>query len=60
MINQEDSLFLIFDIQEKLNNAIFNKQIVSKNSEIITKASNILNIPVLITEQYPQGLGKTI
>ena len=50
----------MIDIQEKLLNAVFNKEVVEKNSNIIAKAGNILNIPIIVTEQYPKGLGTTV
>ena len=56
----KNTAILVIDIQEKLLNAVFNKDILLKNSEIIAKVSNILEIPVFITEQYPQGLGNTV
>ena len=59
-LNTEDSLILCIDIQEKLLNAACHKDIVSKNSKIISQAAEILEIPMIITEQYPKGLGKTI
>ena len=59
MLNIEDSLFLIIDIQEKLVNMLENKDIV-KNAFVISKACNELEIPVIITEQYPKGLGSTL
>lgn len=60
ILNQENTQILIIDIQEKLLNASFNKEIIEKKSEIISKAATILNIPVIVTEQYPKGLGETI
>lgn len=60
ILNQEDSLLLIIDIQEKLLNAVFNKDILEKNAIILSKTANILDLPVVITEQYPKGLGETI
>lgn len=60
ILNQEDSLILIVDIQEKLINATFNKDIIKEKAKILAKAANILNIPIIITEQYPQGLGSTL
>ena len=59
-LNLEDSLVLIIDIQEKLLNAVFNKEKVEKKSAIIAETAKILGIPVVITEQYPKGLGNTI
>ena len=52
-LNIEDSLVLIIDIQDRLLNAVFNKELVQKKSAIIARAAGILNIPVIVTEQYP-------
>ena len=60
IINQDNCLFLIIDIQEKLLNAVFNKESLEKKASILSKAANLLNIPLLVTEQYPKGLGETI
>lgn len=59
-LNAEESLILIIDVQEKLLNAVFNKEIVAGKTAIIAKASEILGIPVIVTEQYPKGLGNTV
>lgn len=56
----ENTGLLIIDIQEKLLNAVFNKSIVEKKAQIIAKASNILKLPIFVTEQYPNGLGETV
>lgn len=60
LLNTENSLLLIIDIQEKLLKAQYNKENIQRNSVILTKAAKILNIPIVVSEQYPQGLGKTI
>ena len=60
ILNSENSVVMIIDVQEKLLNAVFNKTSLEKKAEIITKSANILNIPVIVTEQYPKGLGYTI
>lgn len=60
ILNERNSLVLIIDIQDKLINASFNKSVIEKNAVIMAKAANILGIPVLVTEQYPKGLGSTI
>ena len=59
ILNQNNCLIMIIDIQEKLLNAVFNKEILEKNASIWAKSATTLNIPVLITEQYPKGLGNT-
>lgn len=60
LLNENNTLILIIDIQEKLLNAVFNKETVENFSKIITKTANILGIPTIITEQYPKSLGETV
>ena len=59
-LNIQDSLILIIDIQDKLIKAAFNQASIEKAASILAKTSKVLNIPVIITEQYPKGLGETI
>ena len=59
-LTENNTLFLIIDIQKKLLNAVFNKDLVKKKSSTIAKSISILEIPTIITEQYPQGLGETV
>ncbi len=58
-LNQDDCLLLLIDVQEKLV-AMLEKNTVVKKSNILIQSANILGIPTIITEQYPQGLGKTV
>ncbi len=60
ILNQDKCALMIIDVQEKLLNAVFNKEQVKKNAEILANAASILEIPIYITEQYPKGLGSTI
>jgi len=60
VLNENESLVLIIDFQEKLINAAFNKNIIETKSIIMAKTANILKIPTIVTEQYPKGLGGTI
>ena len=60
ILDVEKSLVLIIDVQEKLLNAVFNKDIVEKKSKILVKAASLLDVPIIISEQYPKGLGESI
>ncbi len=60
ILNEKTSQVLIIDVQERLLNAAFNKQTLEKKSVILSSAASILGIPVIVTEQYPKGLGNTI
>ncbi|MBC7088521.1 MAG: hydrolase [Tissierellales bacterium] len=59
-IDKENTIMLMIDIQERLAPAIFNSQEIIKNQKILIKGLNKLNIPIIYTEQYPKGLGKTL
>ena len=51
-LSAENSLVLIIDIQERLVAAL-NKDIIVENAVKIASAAKALDIPVLLTEQYP-------
>ena len=59
IINPKKTAFILIDLQEKFIPVINNIDEVINNSNILVKASEILKIPLLVTEQYPKGLGKT-
>lgn len=60
LLNRESSALLVVDIQQKLIPAIESAdQVVNKSSQLI-QAANILELPFLVSEQYPSGLGHTV
>ena len=60
ILDDAKTQLLIIDVQEKLLNAVFNKDIVGKKSRILVKVAEILGLPIVVTEQYPQGLGESV
>lgn len=56
----EDTVLMLIDIQEKLVPAMPYGQKVIQNTNILIAAADKLNIPIIATEQYPRGLGKTV
>jgi nicotinamidase-related amidase len=54
------SLFLLVDLQEKLFPFVARREEVLKNIQLLLKFASIMKIPVLVTEHYPKGLGRTI
>jgi len=60
IIDRNDAAFIMIDIQEKFLPVIHNIEEVINYSKILVKSSEILGIPLVVTEQYPKGLGKTI
>ena len=59
-ILKEDTAGLFIDIQEKLFPHIADKEILERNLIRLLEGLRILEIPVLVTEQYTKGLGVTI
>lgn len=59
MLDRKDSLLLIIDEQEKLVKTL-DKDIVLARTSTLAKAAKIMEIPTILTEQYPKGLGHTV
>lgn len=60
LLDKERSVLLIIDIQEKFRNTIPDLHTVIRNTLVLIKAAELLGIPVIVSEQYPQGLGRTV
>ena len=60
LLSADQTLLIAIDIQERLLPAIHDGARVQRNAEILLQAANILQIPALLTEQYPKGLGRTL
>ncbi len=56
----QDSVLVIVDIQERIIPKIFDSRTVVSNAVALIKSAKILDIPIIVTEQYPKGLGLTI
>lgn len=60
ILNQEESVLMIVDIQERLVPVMkYGKQVIDNTNTLISIAKS-LEIPMIITEQYPKGLGQTV
>ncbi len=58
-LERTDSVLLIIDVQEKLLKVMKVKEEVVKNCLHLIELAKTYNIPILVTEQYPKGLGQT-
>ena len=59
-ILKEHSAGMIMDIQEKLFPHIHEHERLADKTEILIRGLKILDIPLMVTEQYTKGLGFTI
>jgi len=58
----ETSVFVVVDMQEKLVAAMDGQEAsrMISRQKIMLAAARELQIPVIVTEQYPKGLGRTV
>lgn len=57
----ESAVLVIVDIQTRLGEAMPEKVLnrVLQNTALLSRAAGLLDVPVMVTEQYPEGLGPT-
>ncbi|HSQ77415.1 MAG TPA: hydrolase [Nitrospirota bacterium] len=59
-LDKEDTVLLIVDIQEKLAAVMTEKDKVVRNNLHLIELAKMISMPVMVTEQYPRGLGPTV
>jgi len=60
LIDERDTVLVIIDIEEKLYRVMVHRERLVSNVVKLIKLCRMLKIPILVTEQYPKGLGRTI
>jgi len=59
-ITREQTCALLVDVQERLFPHMFERGDLERNLQILLRGLQILDIPLLATQQYTKGLGPTI
>lgn len=59
VMNRENTLAIMVDMQEKLLAAMPDRAALAERTGILLKGLKILDIPVIVTQQYTKGLGNT-
>ena len=60
LIRPDDSALIVIDMQTRLVPAMLAPARTLKAAILLVEAAQELQIPVLLTEQYPKGLGRTV
>lgn len=60
LIRAADSALIVIDMQERLVPAMQAPARTLKNTRKLIAAARELGVPTILTEQYPQGLGRTV
>lgn len=60
LLERERSRLLMVDVQERLLPAMSDAALVLRNGSRLLEAARTMAVPVLVSEQYPAGLGHTV
>lgn len=60
MLTINNTALVVVDVQGKLAQLMYQKEDLYKNLERLIKGAQVLQIPIVLTEQYPKGLGPTV
>jgi nicotinamidase-related amidase len=60
VLQRDRSAFVIVDIQERFRPAVREFDRVASGAAVLARAAGILGIPLVASEQYPKGLGRTV
>ncbi len=60
LLPTQSSCLAVIDVQEKLIPAIDQAQAVLRSCRFLLQIAQLLKVPILLTEQYPRGLGRTV
>lgn len=59
-IRRDKAVIVVIDIQERLLPAMKNQTEIARKAAMLIRGARILGTPILVTEQYPKGLGRTV
>jgi len=59
-LSPANSMFFLCDVQEKFRTAMPHMPHLIASCKALLSGAEILKVPVVVTEQYPKGLGRTL
>lgn len=60
ILDRDRAALVVVDVQEAFRKAVRHFSGVAKRSAVLVQGAQVLGVPVIVTEQYPQGLGETV
>ncbi len=60
LLSATDTVLLVIDVQERLVPAMKKGELVVWNTRRLIDGAKLFGVPVIVTEQYPKGLGPTV
>lgn len=59
-LSKHEPVLVLIDVQERLASAVQKKDAVINNCRHLIEIAKLYDIPIIVTEQYPKGLGQTV
>jgi len=60
LLDRDRSVLVLIDVQERLFPHVYEQARVLSRIDLLIYAAKLLHVPLVLTEQYPRGLGRTI
>jgi nicotinamidase-related amidase len=60
VLDRERAALVVVDVQEAFRPAVVDFERVARNAGVLVQGARILGVPMVVTEQYPKGLGRTV
>ena len=60
VLDRERAALVVVDVQEAFRPAVGEFDAVAANTAVLVQGARALGLPVVVTEQYPRGLGETV
>jgi len=60
VLERDRAALVVIDMQEAFRPAVGEFDTVAHNAGVLVQGARELGLPVVVTEQYPQGLGETV
>jgi nicotinamidase-related amidase len=59
-LDRDRTALIVIDVQEAFRKALPQLHDVIRGSAILIQGARTLGVPIIVTEQYPKGLGRTV
>lgn len=60
ILDRERTALVVVDVQEAFRKAVLDFAATARAAAVLVEGARVLGLPIVVTEQYPQGLGETV
>jgi nicotinamidase-related amidase len=60
VLKRDSTVLVVVDAQEAFRPAVLDFDSTVQNAAVLVQGSQAMHVPVVVTEQYPKGLGRTV